>query len=71
MASGEVVAAWGWMSSVNNLKKQGIDVAFMTAQGRHHDMDLRYHPERQERGERQPWSMTSSTQCWRPNPENT
>ena len=30
MASGEVVAAWGWMSSVNNFKKQGIDVAFMT-----------------------------------------
>jgi spermidine/putrescine transport system substrate-binding protein len=30
LASGEVVAAWGWMSSVNNLKKQGIDVAYMT-----------------------------------------
>jgi spermidine/putrescine transport system substrate-binding protein len=29
LASGEVVAAWGWMSSVNNLKKQGIDVKFM------------------------------------------
>jgi spermidine/putrescine transport system substrate-binding protein len=30
LASGEVVAAWGWMSSVNNLKKQGIDVSYMT-----------------------------------------
>jgi spermidine/putrescine-binding protein len=30
LASGEVVAAWGWMSSVNNLKKQGIDVKFMS-----------------------------------------
>jgi spermidine/putrescine-binding protein len=29
LASGEVVAAWGWMSSVNNLKKQGIDVKYM------------------------------------------
>jgi spermidine/putrescine-binding protein len=30
LAAGEVVAAWGWMASVNNLKSQGVPVKFMT-----------------------------------------
>jgi spermidine/putrescine transport system substrate-binding protein len=29
MASGEVVAAWGWASSVNNLTKNGVKVKYM------------------------------------------
>ena len=29
IASGEIVAAWGWMSSVVNLKKQGVNVKYM------------------------------------------
>jgi spermidine/putrescine-binding protein len=29
LASGEVVAAWGWGQSVNNLKKQGVDIKMM------------------------------------------
>jgi spermidine/putrescine-binding protein len=29
MASGEIVAAWGWMASVNNLSKNGVKVKFM------------------------------------------
>src|SRR5262249_8198670 len=30
MAAGEIVAAWGWASSVNNLTKQGVKVKYMS-----------------------------------------
>ena len=60
MASGEIVAAWGWMASVNNLTKNGVNVKFMAPK----EGIMRDRPTSSR-------NTISSTPCSRPRPAST